>query len=134
MQTIQKRMIRLRPSGRAILLGRMLHRQIGACHYALKDPSTQVGACIVNGDKRIVAIGYNGFPRGISDDNFPWSRKAKRIPWIQISLRLPRRNEHDMNKNSRESERLRHLRYSFSLQRVCQNDHPKRNQTCLVCI
>ena len=42
-----------------------------------KDPSTQVGACIVNGDKRIVAIGYNGFPRGISDDNFPWSRKAK---------------------------------------------------------
>ena len=36
-----------------------------------KDPSTQVGACIVNPDKRIVAIGYNGFPRGISDDNFP---------------------------------------------------------------
>ena len=32
-----------------------------------KDPSTQVGACIVNPDKRIVAIGYNGFPRGISD-------------------------------------------------------------------
>ena len=42
-----------------------------------KDPSTQVGACIVNEDQRIVAIGYNGFPRGISDDNFPWSRKAK---------------------------------------------------------
>ena len=41
-----------------------------------KDPSTQVGACIVNPDKRIVAIGYNGFPRGISDDNFPWARKA----------------------------------------------------------
>lgn len=29
-----------------------------------KDPSTQVGACIVNEDKRIVGIGYNGFPRG----------------------------------------------------------------------
>ena len=41
-----------------------------------KDPSTQVGACIVNPDKRIVAIGYNGFPRGISDDDFPWARKA----------------------------------------------------------
>ncbi len=29
-----------------------------------KDPSTQVGACVVNSDKRIVGIGYNGFPRG----------------------------------------------------------------------
>ena len=33
-----------------------------------KDPNTQVGACIVNDDKRIVGIGYNGFPRGCSDD------------------------------------------------------------------
>src|SRR4051812_468885 len=32
-----------------------------------KDPSTQVGACIVNKDRRIVGIGYNGFPRGCSD-------------------------------------------------------------------
>ncbi len=37
-----------------------------------KDPNTQVGACIVNKDKRIVGIGYNGFPRGCSDDEFPW--------------------------------------------------------------
>ncbi|KAJ1439827.1 cytidine deaminase-like protein [Ochromonadaceae sp. CCMP2298] len=41
-----------------------------------KDPSTQVGACIVNADKRIVGIGYNGFPRGCSDDELPWARKA----------------------------------------------------------
>lgn len=34
----------------------------------------QVGACIVNEDKRIVGIGYNGFPNGISDDSLPWSR------------------------------------------------------------
>ena len=39
-----------------------------------KDPSTQVGACIVNEDKRIIAIGYNGFPRGCSDDIFPWGK------------------------------------------------------------
>ena len=39
-----------------------------------KDPSTQVGACIVNEDKRIIAIGYNGFPRGCSDDVFPWGK------------------------------------------------------------
>ena len=41
-----------------------------------KDPSTQVGACIVNEDKRIVGIGYNGFPRGCSDDELPWAREA----------------------------------------------------------
>ncbi|XP_011873102.1 PREDICTED: uncharacterized protein LOC105564928 [Vollenhovia emeryi] len=39
-----------------------------------KDPNTQVGACIVNDDKRIVGIGYNGMPMGCSDDEFPWQR------------------------------------------------------------
>ncbi len=37
-----------------------------------KDPSTQVGACIVNKNNRIVGIGYNGFPSGCDDDIFPW--------------------------------------------------------------
>ncbi len=41
-----------------------------------KDPSTQVGACIVNSDNRIVSVGYNGFPRGCSDEEFPWDRTA----------------------------------------------------------
>ncbi|KRT85216.1 hypothetical protein AMK59_2303, partial [Oryctes borbonicus] len=39
-----------------------------------KDPVTQVGACIVNEDKHIVGIGYNGMPRGCSDDDFEWGR------------------------------------------------------------
>ena len=39
-----------------------------------KDPSTKVGACIVNENKRIVGIGYNGLPCGCSDDEFPWER------------------------------------------------------------
>ncbi|MBR3806259.1 MAG: dCMP deaminase family protein [Clostridia bacterium] len=39
-----------------------------------KDPSTQVGACIVDKDKRIISTGYNGFPHGCSDDDFPWNR------------------------------------------------------------
>ncbi len=42
-----------------------------------KDPSTQVGACIVDEDKRILSTGYNGFPQGCSDDEFPWNRDAK---------------------------------------------------------
>ena len=41
-----------------------------------KDPSTKVGACIVNKNKRIVGIGYNGFPCGCSDDEFPWERSG----------------------------------------------------------
>ncbi|MBP3308355.1 MAG: dCMP deaminase family protein [Clostridia bacterium] len=39
-----------------------------------KDPSTQVGACIVDENNRILSTGYNGFPKGCSDDDFPWNR------------------------------------------------------------
>ena len=39
-----------------------------------KDPSTQVGACIVNNHNKIMSVGYNGFPRGCNDDDFPWER------------------------------------------------------------
>lgn len=39
-----------------------------------KDPSTKVGACIVNQDKRIIGIGYNGFPRGCNDSEYPWGK------------------------------------------------------------
>lgn len=41
-----------------------------------KDPSTQVGACIVGTDNRIYSTGYNGFPQGCSDDTFPWNRDS----------------------------------------------------------
>lgn len=42
-----------------------------------KDPSTQVGACIVSEDNKILSMGYNGFPRGCSDDEFPWRREGE---------------------------------------------------------
>ena len=41
-----------------------------------KDPSTQVGACIVDGDKKIIGVGYNGFPIGCPDDMFPWGKEG----------------------------------------------------------
>jgi len=44
-----------------------------------KDPSTQVGACIVSKDNRILSIGYNGAPNGFDDDNFPWDRVGEAI-------------------------------------------------------
>ena len=39
-----------------------------------KDPNTRVGACIVDDQNRILSTGYNGFPQGCSDDEFPWNR------------------------------------------------------------
>ncbi|MCI6648927.1 MAG: dCMP deaminase family protein [Lachnospiraceae bacterium] len=41
-----------------------------------KDPHTQVGCCIVSPDHKILSMGYNGFPRGCSDDDFPWKREG----------------------------------------------------------
>lgn len=41
-----------------------------------KDPNTQVGACIVSEDNKIMSMGYNGFPKGCSDDDFPWGRES----------------------------------------------------------
>lgn len=41
-----------------------------------KDPNTGVGACIVNSDNKILSVGYNGAPTGLSDDKFPWGREG----------------------------------------------------------
>ena len=42
-----------------------------------KDPSTQVGACIVSNDNRVLSTGYNGTPNGFNDDDFPWNRDGE---------------------------------------------------------
>ncbi|OIT04798.1 PREDICTED: deoxycytidylate deaminase [Nicotiana attenuata] len=42
-----------------------------------KDPNRQVGACLVSQNGVILGIGYNGFPRGCSDDKLPWAKKSK---------------------------------------------------------
>lgn len=49
-----------------------------------KDPNTQVGACIVNKDNIIVSTGYNGMPKGCSDDEYPWERTgdATKYPFV----------------------------------------------------
>ena len=44
-----------------------------------KDPSTQVGACIVNKNNIIESIGYNGLPKGCSDDEFPWDKEGETL-------------------------------------------------------
>ena len=44
-----------------------------------KDPNTQVGACIVSNDNRILSIGYNGAPNGFDDEKFPWGRDGETL-------------------------------------------------------
>ena len=44
-----------------------------------KDPNTQVGACIVSQDNKILSMGYNGFPKGCSDDEFPWGKEEESL-------------------------------------------------------
>lgn len=46
------------------------------CALRSKDPNTQVGACIINEDKQIIATGYNGLPRTLDDNNYPWTREG----------------------------------------------------------
>ena len=57
-----------------------------------KDPNTQVGACIVNRQHKIVSVGYNGMPIGCSDDEFPWAREGEQLE-TKYPLCLPRRTE-----------------------------------------
>ena len=49
-----------------------------------KDPNTQVGACVVDENNIIVSTGYNGFPRGCSDDMFPWAREGENTKYPYV--------------------------------------------------
>ena len=56
--------------------------KLAACRS--KDPNTQVGACIVSPDDIIISTGYNGMPKGCSDDEFPWNRDGEenKYPYV----------------------------------------------------
>ncbi len=49
-----------------------------------KDPSTRVGACIVSNDNIIMSTGYNGMPKGCSDDEFPWGREGEQTKYPYV--------------------------------------------------
>lgn len=49
-----------------------------------KDPNTQVGACIVDKNHVILSTGYNGFPKGCSDDDFPWERTGEDTKYTYV--------------------------------------------------
>lgn len=75
-----------------------------------KDPSTQVGACIVNDENRIVGTGYNGMPNGISDDDLSWARDKDKYP-SQLDRKYPYVCHAEMNaiinKNSASTKNCR---------------------------
>ena len=76
--------------------------------FRSKDPNRQVGACIVDpSTKRIVGIGYNGFPWGCSDDELPWARKAD--SWLDTKYPYVCHAEMNaiMNKNTASLEGCR---------------------------
>jgi dCMP deaminase len=47
-----------------------------------KDPSTQVGCVIVNDDKRVVGMGYNGFPKGVVDLDSRYEDREQKYPRV----------------------------------------------------
>ena len=47
-----------------------------------KDPSTKVGCVVVGEDREIRSTGFNGFPRGIKDDEERLSDREKKYPLI----------------------------------------------------
>ena len=56
--------------------------KLAACRS--KDPSTQVGACIVSEENIIISTGYNGMPKGCSDDAFPWEREGEETKYPYV--------------------------------------------------
>ena len=56
--------------------------KLAACRS--KDPNTQVGACIVSPENIIISTGYNGMPKGCSDDEFPWARDGEETKYPYV--------------------------------------------------
>ena len=92
-----------------------------------KDPHTQVGACIVSRDNKILSMGYNGFPCGCSDDVFPWEREGE-----ELDTKYPFVTHSELNAilklQRRFSGGYKALCIFISLQLMCQGDYSGGNQ------
>ena len=83
-----------------------------------KDPNTQVGACIVSADNKILSMGYNGFPTGCSDDEFPWTREG--APLDNKYLYTTHSELNAILNYRGGSLEVKALRLAVSVQRVCE--------------
>ena len=59
-----------------------------------KDPSTQVGAVIVNEHKQVLSMGYNGFPRGVSDSPIRYADRDTKLMFVAHAERNALDNAH----------------------------------------
>ena len=94
-----------------------------------KDPNTQVGACIVSQDNKILSMGYNGFPAGCPDDEFPWEREGA-DPYETkyfYSTHGELRTERDPQQPAQRPDRRADVCDAVPLQRMRQGDHPERH-------
>lgn len=48
-----------------------------------KDPSTKVGCVLVDAHRRVIGMGYNGFPRGVSDDAARYDDRPTKYLMVQ---------------------------------------------------
>ncbi|PVD34760.1 hypothetical protein C0Q70_06037 [Pomacea canaliculata] len=80
-----------------------------------KDPRTQVGACIVNSENKIVGIGYNGMPIGCSDDLLPWHRDPENI---LESKQLYDKDEFKASKKLLDMAGIRYRQYRPERQKI----------------
>ena len=90
-----------------------------------KDPNTQVGACIVSEEHKILSMGYNGFPTGCSDDDFPWAREGEPL---ENKYFYTTHSELNAILNYRGGSLEGATMYAVSVQRMCQGNHPGRHQ------
>ena len=81
-----------------------------------KDPSSQVGACIVSPENKILSLGYNGMPIGCDDDAMPWEREGDPL------------NTKYMYVCHAELNAILNSAHPLSLQRVHQGHHPVRHR------
>jgi deoxycytidylate deaminase len=88
-----------------------------------KDPNSQVGACIVSPENKILSLGYNGMPMGCSDDEMPWEREGAPL---QTKYMYVCHAELNAILNSAHNN-LKGARVYVTLFRVHQGHHPVRH-------
>ncbi len=91
-----------------------------------KDSNTQVGACIVNQEHKIVSVGYNGMPTGCNDDDMPWGT-GRRFSQHQIPLCMPCGTQCDSEPQRRQLTGMQLVCDIVPLQRMCKGDYSKRD-------
>ena len=52
-----------------------------------KDPSTQVGACLVNENKQVISLGFNGIPRGVDDSEYRYADREIKYKFVSHAER-----------------------------------------------